>query len=158
MYKIRLKVENEDELYNSFDPLEDRISEDVKLYIADRISRKSIGQDIELHIISEEPIDEDRFHNALQGWISEEKAGIIADRRKNTIQQLWLLSIGVVFIAISAMLESQVSVIWFTVLSTIGAFSVWEAANIWIVENPKLRLRKRMIRRIGNQVQIKIDI
>jgi hypothetical protein len=46
------------------------------------------------------------------------------------------------------MLQPTVGVVWFTVLSTIGAFSMWEAASIWIIQNPKLRMRKRAISRL----------
>jgi len=63
-----------------------------------------------------------------------------------------MFGLGVLFITISLALQPVVNVVWFTVLSTIGAFSMWEAASIWIVQNPKLSMRKRIVARLSKQL------
>ena len=30
------------------------------------------------------------------------------------------------------------------IISVIGSFAMWEAVNIWIVENPELQLKKKL--------------
>lgn len=156
MHTIKLHIEKENDLYNSFNPDEDLISEDVKSYMLDQIRDKAIGDDVQLQIISPEEIDEERISRAVHNWAEKDKKVIKADFRKNVVQQIWMFGIGVVFIALSLMLESRVGVVWFTVLSTIGAFSMWEAASIWIVQNPKLRIRKRIIGKLERGIKISV--
>lgn len=33
-------------------------------------------------------------------------------------------------------------------LTRIGSFAVWEAANIWIVENPQMRMQRRKLTKL----------
>ena len=68
-----------------------------------------------------------------------------------------MFAVGVCFIAVSLALESKVGVVWFTVLSTIGAFSMWEAASIWIIQNPRLRLRKRIVGKLKDNISISVE-
>ena len=41
-------------------------------------------------------------------------------------------------------------------ISIVGSFAVWEAANIWIVENPRNRLAKRTLKKL-NSTRIVIE-
>lgn len=65
---VQLKIKNESELYNRFDPLKNRISEDVyhylKSYCTERQSQMH-ALDV-IRIITDEPIDEDHFKMAVQ--------------------------------------------------------------------------------------------
>ena len=72
------------------------------------------------------------------------------------VEQLWMFAIGVLFIAVSLILEKRIPVVWFTVLSTIGAFSIWEAASIWIVRNPALRLNRKMVSKIRDDTIVTV--
>ena len=158
MYTIRLHVETEKDLFNPLDPDKNLLCEDVKFYLLDRIQNRSFREDIELHIIAEEPIDTDRLNNALHGWASEELNRIKATRRRNLIMQLWMFCIGAAFITASLLLKPKINTLVFTILSTIGSFAIWEASSIWIVQNPKLNHRKRIIDKINTNMQIKTEI
>jgi hypothetical protein len=50
--------------------------------------------------------------------------------------------IGIAFIAGWLLAARQTESVSVEVLSIIGSFAVWEAANIWISEKPHIRLRK----------------
>lgn len=41
-------------------------------------------------------------------------------------------------------------------ISIVGSFAVWEAANIWIVENPRTRLAKKTLKKL-NSTKIVIE-
>lgn len=130
MHIINLKINDEKELYNSFDPAGDMLSEDVKKYFHDWMQERTIGESIEILLESDKPVNKERLGCTISKWAKEEQNQIKSEFRKNLLMQLWMFGIGVVFIALSLLLETKVGVIWFTVLSTVGAFSMWEAASI----------------------------
>ena len=155
MYILKLSVDNEKELYHAFDPDETQLSDEVVSYLSDRMTERNLGEEVDLQIISPDPVDEDKFRNAVAKWVSDEQRLIRIERRKNLLQMIWRFGLGMLFIIISLMVQSKVSAVWFTVLSTIGAFSIWEAANIWIIENPKLRMRKRVMEKMSGYITIR---
>ena len=61
---------------------------------------------------------------------------------------LRLLVIGLIFVAAGILLSAGLDSILLELLSIVGSFAVWEAANIWIVENPEIKLRERFLRRL----------
>ena len=157
MYTIKLQVEKEKELYHPFDPDDTLISDSVKDYILDRLKENNAGDEVQIQIQSQDSIDEDHIRKAVLNWTAEEKRSLKAEHRKNTIQQLWMFGVGVLFLAISLALEAKVGLVWYTVLSTIGAFSMWEAASIWIIQNPKLRLQRRIVDRRLAGIRIQVN-
>ena len=148
MQDITLNVTDEERLYNSLDPRRNLLNNEVKDYLLSEMQIEGPKNGVNLIVSSTTAIDEERFTASIDRWIQDEEQSIRATARINTIQQMWMFGIGVLFIALSLMLQPTVGVVWFTVLSTIGAFSMWEAASIWIVQNPKLRMRKRAIARL----------
>ena len=154
MQSITLNVTDEERLYNSFDPQRDLLCDEVKTYLMSNVQIEGRKDGVSLEVRSAAPIDEERFAAAIHRWAEDEEASIKAAHRKNAVQQLWMFGVGVLFIALSLMLQPMLNVVWFTVLSTIGAFSMWEAAGIWIVENPKLRMRKHAAARFKSQLSL----
>ena len=156
MNVINLTVENDRDLYNRFDPGSDHLSEDVKFYITERLKDRDPGDKMEICVVSESPVDQDRIVRAFYKWADDEERAIKKEFRKNMVEQLWMFAIGVLFIAVSLILEKRIPVVWFTVLSTIGAFSIWEAASIWIVRNPALRLNRKMVSKIRDDTIVTV--
>ena len=148
MQNITLNVTDEERLYNSLDPRRNLLNNEVKDYLLNQVQIEGPKNGVNLIVSSTIAIDEERFTTSIDRWIQDEEQTIRAAARRNAIQQVWMFGIGVLFIALSLMLQPTVGVVWFTVLSTIGAFSMWEAASIWIIQNPKLRMRKRAISRL----------
>ncbi len=157
MHTVKLKIEEEKDLYDPFDPDGESLSGDVKAYIVDRIPERKLGDDVELQIIAAEPLDRERLKRAFCRWYDVEERKLKSEYRKNLVQQLHMFAVCVCFIAVSLALESKVGVVWFTVLSTIGAFSMWEAASIWIIQNPRLRLRKRIVGKLKDNISISVE-
>ena len=155
MYTIKIKVDEEKDLYNSFDADDVLLSEDVKSYITGRLVGRKLGDHVEIMIVSSNPIDKDRLRKAFHTWNTEEEQDIKREYRRNILQQFWMFVVGVVFIALSLFFEDKVGMVWYTVLSTIGAFSMWEAASILIIQNPRLRMRKKITKAIGKNARIK---
>ena len=156
MNTIKLRIEEEKELYNHFDPDGTLLSEDVKTYVLSQVTEKPMPDPYTISIVSPAAVDEDRVRLAFKRWIAEEENAIKEGYKRNLFQQLWMFTVGVIFITLSLFLKEKVSVVWFTVLSTIGAYSMWEAASIWIIHNPRLRRRLIMVKKLKNDTRITI--
>lgn len=148
MQEVMLNVTDEEQLYNSFDPRRNLLRDEVKTYLLNEVQIDGRMDGINLEVRSSAALDEERFADGLHRWIADEERSIEKTSRRNTFQQIWMFGIGVLFITLSLLLQPMVGVVWFTVLSTIGAFSMWEAASIWIIQNPKLRMRRRAVARL----------
>ena len=154
MQDITLNVMDEEQLYNSFDPRRKLLKDEVKTYLLGEVQIEGRRDGVNLVICSPTAIDEERFSAGIRRWVEDEEQSIRETSRRNMVQQVWMFGLGVLFIALSLLLQPMVSVVWFTVLSTIGAFSMWEAASIWIIQNPKLRLRKHAVKRLKEQLTL----
>ena len=153
---IKLKVENESDLYNPFDIEGKTLSDDVKNYITEKLQADKSDKGVELQVFSKKEIDQDKLDEALTEWVDQEENISKKTYRRNLFQQLFMFIFGVVFIVLSIALESKIHVVWFTVLSTIGAFSIWESCSIWIVRNPKIKIHRRVVKKLRANHTVKI--
>ena len=155
-HTIRIYIEKEDGLYNHFSP-EKELSEDVIAYIQKKAYTKNALQPLLIQVISAEKIDEAAFYAAIGRWLAEEDAVIEKERRSSKVKQAWMFSAGTFFIALSLLLEAIIPALPFTILSTIGAFAMWEAAAVWIIKYPQLRMRKRMIKKLSSELSFEFQ-
>lgn len=156
-YNIDLNIEKEADLYDPFDS-DKNLSGDVKDYMIRKARMATIKNPISINIRSASPVNEEDVKNSFYKWVEEENTAIRLEHHRNSMKQLWMFLVGVAFIAVSLILEPMINRISFTVLSTIGAFAMWEAASVWIVQNPGLRLRKMLFRRISESGEVNFFI
>lgn len=109
---------------------------------------------LQLIFQSREPLDEQRVRDSISMWVKNEKHELKREDHTSKLRQMWMLAIGVVFVALSIAVELIVSEFSFTILSTIGAFALWEAANLWIVETPQLRLRRLFVKHMNENYTV----
>ena len=144
-FKIKLRIHSEDELYNPFDEDYNTLSSDVVDYIYERCKDKNLKEKLEIHVISDANIDIEKLRSAFSGYCESQKIRLTKDKKRNMVKQLWMFCIGVLFIVLGLYTSDKIPVLIGEIISTIGAFSMWETANIWIVENPENRLKQRWI-------------
>jgi hypothetical protein len=142
-FEIKIHIDDEQDLYNSFDESRTVLNDDLLSYIEERYTEKEIGKKLVL-IFSGAEMDEENLISALRHHLEMDLEQIERSKRVNFIRQLRLFLIGVVFVAAGIILDKYLDSIPVEIISVIGSFSLWEAANIWIVENPDLRLRKML--------------
>ena len=142
-YEIRIHINDESELYNSFDESKSTLNESLLSYLQERYTEKEFGKRAVL-VFSGAKIDEDRLRAALRRHVETELDLIKRKKKFNFLKQLRLFLIGLVFVAAGIILGGYLNSIPLEILSIIGSFAVWEAADIWIVENPTVRLQKRL--------------
>lgn len=87
-------------------------------------------------------------------FFNEEWQLLKREARINITRQLWMFILGALFITVSVSIEKFVDKVAFTILSTIGAFAMWEMAGVWIIQNPRLRQRRRMLRQLRDRCTI----
>ncbi len=146
MYEINLKINDEMELYDPFDESCRTLSSAVSDYLTLQYGRKEAGDDIILKIKCSGPVDRDRVKGAFQELIREHDIRNANQKRFNRLKQIWLLCIGVAFVAAGILLDGILGSVPVELISIVGSFAVWEAANIWIVENPRTRIAKRTLK------------
>lgn len=153
MKEIYINVESENDIYSTFGGPGDLNGEFVD-YVIGKLKESEILEPVQLVFQSQEPMNEQRVRDSLSMWIKKERHELQREKRANKLRQLWLLIIGVAFVAVSIAVEVLVSEFSFTVLSTIGAFALWEVANGWILENPQLRLRRLLVKHMNNNYTV----
>jgi hypothetical protein len=153
MKEIYINVDSESDIYSTFGGPGDLNGEFVD-YVIGKLKDSELLEPVQLIFQSHEAMDEQRVRDSISMWIKNEKHELQREEHTNKLHQLWLLIIGVVFVAISIAVELLVSEFSFTVLSTIGAFALWEVANGWIVENPQLRLRRLLVKHMNNNYSV----
>ena len=142
---IKLKVKKEEDLYNPFDPDRTILCDDVRNYVIDRLKERHLREDIELHVISEEQLDQDALRNAFRIWIETEEESIKKENAGNQLRQFLLLAVGIGFIAANLVLHDHLHAVGQTIISTIGAFSIWEASNSWLIRSTWIKSRRIMM-------------
>lgn len=156
MYEISLTIRDEKELYNPFDDTCKTLSSDVSDYLSEQYGKKEVGDEIVLKIKCGGQVDFERVRRAFQELIREQELHNTNQKRLNLIKQLWLFCIGVVFVAAGILLDGVLGSVPVELISIVGSFAVWEAANIWIVENPRTQIAKRMLKKL-NATKIVIE-
>lgn len=148
MYEIKIKVHEEADLYNGFDPDQIQLKDEVVSYITRKYQEKERNDRYCMHIISDVPVDEERVRRNFRKYVKEEVGIINRDHKRSSMKQVLLFVIGITFIAIWAAMSSKTGVIVLEVLSIIGSFAVWEAANVWIVDKPAMRIQQLRLKKM----------
>ena len=146
MNEISIKIHEENDLYNPFDPDRIMFSDSVTAYILRKYHEIERSDQYCINIISDLPVDEERVRENFRTNMINEQHVQSREHHLSTLKQIRLFIIGIAFIAAWLFTRSNHR-IFVEILSIIGSFAVYEAANIWISEKPyiravKLRLKK----------------
>ena len=156
VFEIKVKIDRESDLYEPLNP-EKELNQDITAYMERQIADRNIGEKVLIHIISQESVNEQDVSKAFWDWIHGIEDSFQKQRKTNWVKQAWMFIVGVAFIAAGLFLQSHVNIVVYTVVSTIGAFAMWEAAAIWIVEGPSNKIRKRVLKNITKGVEFQFE-
>lgn len=144
MFDINIYIENESDIYNSFDKNHLHVSEDLRAYISDRLKERPIGEKVRFVFSSPNTIDKEQVKKAFDQFMEELANRLEKERKQSLFQCLRLLLIGVLFVVIGVISEPYTNTVIAAIISTIGSFSIWEAANRWLIELPNIKVMNRM--------------
>lgn len=156
-HEIRIRINEEYDLYEPLSP-DIELSSDVISYLEQKIDERNRGERLLLHIISSEPVNERNVREALSAWRSKIERSLKKQRHTNWVRQLWMFGVGIIFTALGVILELNENTVSFTVLSAIGGFAMWDAASVWISENPLLKVKEKRLQQLSEDYELKIEV
>lgn len=145
MFEIRIKIDREEDLYCSFDESGLTFNDEVLSYINKALSERHKIEKLRLHFISPIDLDESRLEQAIGKYKDSLVRNVKREKKSSWLNSLRLLLIGVIFIILGLVFENKMGAVAAAIVSTIGSFSVWEAANVWIQEFPLIRAKVRAV-------------
>ena len=154
---MKVKIDDEHELYNSFDQFDETLSEDLISYINNKEEISSIKEKEIIEIISTKEIDENKFKKAFEKYCDEQLIVINRQQKINRTKQIGMLMVGIVFIIFSILLADKINIIILEIISTIGSFSIWESANSWLLQSKAIKFNKLKALKLKNS-EIKFEI
>ncbi len=154
---MKVKINDEHELYNSFDQFDETLSEDLVSYINSKEEIASIKEKGVIEIISEKKIDENKFKKAFEKYCDEQLIIINRQQKINRTKQIGMLIVGILFIIFSILLADKINIIILEIISTIGSFSIWESANSWLLQSKAIKFNKLKAIKLKNS-EIKFEI
>ena len=154
---MKVKINDEHELYNSFDQFDETLSEDLVSYINSKEEIASIKEKGVIEIISEKKIDENKFKKAFEKYCDEQLIIINRQQKINRTKQIGMLIVGILFIIFSILLADKINIIILEIISTIGSFSIWESANSWLLQSKSIKFNKLKAIKLKNS-EIKFEI
>ena len=144
-FEIQIKVDNEEELYNKFDETKSTLNSKLISYIEENLNKKNVFDNLIIIVTSPSNIDENQFKKAFEQYVKDKILLNQKRNRFNKLKQIRLLIIGFIFIIISTIIATLFNSVIYTIISTIGSFAIWEASNIWIVENMDSKIEKKIL-------------
>ena len=155
-HEIKLKILSEEDLYQPYDPDHRTLNPDVLDYIEQKLKRLHHDERPVLRIQSDEPVDQDAVKSVFGNYLAEQSEELEREKKLNHVRQLRMLAIGISFITLWLIVSSRSEGVGAEVLSIIGSFAIWEATNIWLIDSPHVRIKKRIIDLLS-RIEIRFD-
>jgi hypothetical protein len=149
---IQLLINNESDLYNEYDPSQSRINEGVYRYLKSYCSPLEASEHIHdtLQIITDSPIDTDRFQRVLHDAVKRDREEFDRQIARNNRRVLWEGIIGVVFTSLGIMLSVYLDELLLTIISLFGTMAIRDAITITTTFNHDIKKLKRLLDPINN--------
>ena len=126
---FEIKIHEEADLYNPLDPEGSELSDDVIAYIVRKYHEKDRKEKHIIHIISDEPVDEEKVRNSFLDYARKEEMILGKVRNRTTLKQLTMFVIGILAISLWLFVARRTENLLVEILSIIGSFALWEAED-----------------------------
>lgn len=143
--EFKLRIHEESDLYNPFDPDQEILSEDVSDYLIQQYGNmhRSAGETYRMRIISDTPIDEKKAKELIRRHCSQQMDNLKHELKVQTLKEACLAALGAVLLTIWVMLSPGHEGVGMEILSIMGWVAVWEATSILIMRRPELMYQKK---------------
>ena len=144
---IQLRIKNESDLYNSYDPSQTRINEGVYHYLKSfcvKMASQEHQHDI-LRIITDSPIDKDRFQKVLQNAVKSDQDEFDRQIAKNNRRFLWELIVGIGLSALGVALSVILDQVLLAIISFFGSMAIRDAVTIQTTINHDIKDLKKLL-------------
>ena len=149
---IQLHIENESDLYNPYDPSRTRINEGVYHYLKSYCSPLEASKHVHdtLQIITDSPIDADRFQRVLHDAVERDIAEFDRQIARNNRRAIWEAIIGIILCVLGIMLASFRDELLLTIISLFGTMGVKDSITIETTFNHDIKNLKKLLKPISD--------
>ncbi len=154
---IQLTIEKESDLYNPYDPSRERINEGVYHYLKSYCTPLETSKHVHdtLQIITDSPIDSDRFQRVLHDAVERDIAEFDRQISRNNRRVIWESFFGVLFCALGIMLTVYLDELLLTIISLLGTMGIKDAVTISTTFNHDIKSLKKQLNPIRD---IKLEV
>ena len=154
---IQLLIEKESDLYNPYDPSRISINEGVYHYLKTYCSPLEASKHVQdtLQIVTDSPIDADRFQRVLHDAVERDIAEFDRQIARNNRRVVWECIIGVIFCALGIMLTVYLDALLLTIISLFGTMAIKDAITITTTINHDIKNLKKLLNPIRD---IKLEV
>jgi len=142
---IQIRIQDESELYNRFDPSQERISEDVYRYLKSYctgLRSQEHSMDV-IRIISDKAIDADHFRTCVRNAARRDCEEFDCQISRNKRLAFWEYTMGILLSIAGVALSVALDQVLLALISFLGTMALSEAITISVKINPDIkRLRK----------------
>ena len=137
---IQLRIKNESDLYNPFDPAQATINDGVYHYLKTFCTESEYKRHLHdtLQIISDSPLDAERAKAVIQNAVKKDQDEFDRQFAENRKRAAWLYLIGIIL----ALLLDQILL---ELISFFGSMAIRDAVNIQLKLNPDIRRLKMLL-------------
>lgn len=154
---ITLVVKQEKDLYSVFSP-DDEFHEYVKAYIRSKMMLNGYKKKTRLNVISDEPLDEEKFRSAASNWVKDEKTLFKRNEKKTYLTLASLLAFGSGMILLTLFLQKSITELEYSLMPIMGSLSLGRAAGILILDIPAIRARRYIIGQMEKKSTITFEL
>ena len=154
---IQLLIKNESDLYNPYDPSQTRINEGVYHYLKTYCSPLEASKHVHdtLQIITDGPIDADRFQRVLHDAVERDIAEFDRQIARNNRRIIWEGVLGFLFCALGIMLTVYLDELLLTIISLLGTMGIKDSITISTTINHDIKNLKKLLSPIRD---IKLEV
>ena len=120
---IQLRVKNENDLYNPYDPSQTRINDDIYQYLKSYCSPLEASKHTSdaLQIITDSKIDSEKFERVLHNAVNRDLEEFDRQIARNNKRVIWELIVGVLLSALGVMLAIVLDKVLLAIISFFGS-------------------------------------
>ena len=154
---IQLRIKNENDLYDPYDPSQIRINEGVYQYLKSYCSGLESSEHIydTLQIVTDSAIDTEKFQTALHDAVKRDIAEFDWKIARNNRRTIWELVIGVLLSVLGIVLAVILDKVLLAIISFLGSMCLRDSVTIQTTHNHDIKRLKKLISPIYN---IKLEL
>ncbi len=144
---IQLKIHDESDLYNPYDPSQTRINEQVYNYLKTFFTATEYEKHFHdtLQLITDSPVDGDRFKAALLSAVQKDRDEFDNQLAVNKKRAIWACIVGLFLCAAGVALSMVTDQVLLAIISFFGTWTLSDGVAIQAKINHDLKRLKRRL-------------
>ena len=144
---IQLRIKNESDLYNPYDPSMTRINDGVYNYMKSFCKDPEFQQNPHniLQIITDGPVDQEKFLKILQNAVKKDRDEFDRQIARNNRRVTWEFITGIVLSVIGVLLTVYLDQVLLAIISLIGTMAIRDGVTILATINEDIRRLKKLL-------------